>query len=135
MKNHWIIIRIVLALVAIFALGIWVGRVTAPEMNAPPFELSIEQDDSADEMALKQAFVRVMARYRAELELTNEQVRILRPEFVVVSRRMQVLPKVSKARLAVLEDFHEELRKHLSEEQKEKLDGITETAESRTRTE
>lgn len=135
MKNQWIIIRIVLALVAIFAIGIWVGRVTAPEFAMQPLEVTIDEADEADQVVLKRVVLRAMTKYRTDLDLTNEQVRILRPEFVATSRRMQVLPRTAKARLPVLEDFHAKIAEHLTEEQKVKLAEIMKKAEQRERSE
>jgi len=42
MKNTWIILRIVLSLVAIFALGIWIGRTTAPDIVLSPTDSALE---------------------------------------------------------------------------------------------
>lgn len=134
MKNHWIIIRIVLSLVVIFVLGIWVGRMTSSHVSVEPLQISIEKGDSKEEVEIKKTTLRSLTKYRTHLRLTKDQVRTLRPEFSKVTRRMYFLPKLSKARLAVLEEFHEELQKHLSEEQREKLKELMKQAIAKDRT-
>lgn len=130
MTTPWIIIRIVLALAAIFSIGMWVGRITAPQMGE---EVVIPEVEAMDEQTLRYATQRAMRRYRTELELTQEQMKTIRPMFVTVSRRMAMLPPNSKARLAVIEDFHDEIAPHLSDEQKANLKTILEGATSRER--
>ncbi len=130
MKTPWIVIRIGLALVAIFAIGMWVGRVTAPQVDE---ELVIPKEATMDEETLRYATQRAIRRYRNELDLSQEQMKTIRPMFLTVSRRMAMLPSHSKARLAVIEDFHDEISPHLSEEQKAKLTKIFEGAEARDR--
>jgi len=131
MKPQWIVIRIILALVAIFAIGVWVGRVTAPQI--PDEEVEIAEGATADEKALKHVTQRAMRRYRVELDLSDEQMKIIRPMILNVSRRIAILPRLSKARLAVIEDFHDEIRPHLTEEQKAKAQKILEGAIARER--
>jgi len=74
-----------------------------------------------------------MERYQKELELSNEQMDLLRHAFENVTLRMIVLPKTSRARMAVVEDFHDEIAPHLTPAQQEKAWGILETMESRKR--
>ena len=131
MKNKWIVIRILLALGAIFAIGMWVGRETAPQVEDE--ELVITEGATMDEETLRYATQRATRRYRNELELTQEQMKIIRPMVLNVSRRIAMLPPKSKARLAVIEDFHDEIRPHLTEEQKEKATKILEGAIVRER--
>ena len=131
MKTPWIVIRIILSLGAIFAIGMWVGRVTAPQVEEE--ELAITDGPVMDEEALRYATQRATRRYRNELELTQEQMKIIRPMVLNVSRRIAMLPSHSKARLAVIEDFHDGMRPHLTEEQKAKATKILEGAIARER--
>lgn len=133
MKNTWIILRIVLSLVAIFALGIWVGRITAPETMRSSLESDLEAEADHSPRGAGRVTRKAMERYQKDLGLSAEQMDRLRPAFENVTLRMVVLPKGSKARMAVVEDFHEEIAPHLTPEQREKAEGILEVMASRKR--
>jgi len=131
MKNTWIILRIVLSLVAIFALGIWIGRTTAPDIVLSPTDSALESEADLSTKGSGRVTRRAMERYQKELELSNEQMDLLRPAFENVTLRMIVLPKTSRARMAVVEDFHDEIAPHLTPEQQKKAGGILEVMASR----
>ncbi len=120
MKVDWAVLRICLALIAIFAMGVLVGRLTdTPEAEA------VTLDGGAK---LDRVSRRVFRRYQELLEFTDEQRLTLQERFVAVSLRMRILPRRSRARLVVLEDFHQEIAPFLTEVQREKADAILEDA-------
>ena len=124
MKLDWAIIRIALALAAIFTLGIVVGRLTTSSESVEPPSRFVDVERASN---------RVMKRYHDTIGFTDEQLTDLRDQFRTVSRRMEILPKRSRARLAALEDFHEELATHLTEEQKKRADEILAFARAQER--
>lgn len=128
MKDYWIIIRVVLALIAIFAMGVWVGRTSMPLSEKGEVGTAISKRDDLPRMGK-----RVMTRYHEKLQFSDEQLETVRLMFVAVTRRMEILPKSSLARLAVLEDFHEELAQILTEEQRIVADQILEESRATER--
>ena len=126
MRIPWPILRVSLAIVAIFALGVVAGRLSEgpPEKPDPPSPTVVE---------ITRAGQRVMARYREELKLTEEQMTTLAPMFARVSQRMAVLLPRSRARLAVLEDFHEEIDPILTKAQRPIANEILEQSRSAER--
>jgi len=134
MKTHWIVIRIVFVLFAIFALGVWVGRMTAPQENDAELVIADGINKQVSPARLDKVTRRALRRYTRELELTRDQVAKLRPLFYQVSKRMEILPKHSKARLAVIEDFHEQIVPYLTDEQKVAAVLILKKARERERT-
>ena len=127
MKTSGIIVQIVLALFAIFAFGVWVGRTTVTQKGGE-FVLAPLAGESVSEKQVRNVTLRQIQKYQEALGLTREEVKALQPEFEAVSRRMLVLPKQSQARWLVLTEFHEELKAHLTEDQKKKADLILEKA-------
>jgi hypothetical protein len=134
MKTTWIIARIALALIAIFALGIWVGRTTAPApAGGEEIVLSPLPSESHSESELRALTVRQMKRYQQALGLSREEMKKLYPEFEALSRQIITLPKLSKARLLLIEEFHQRLNENLTEEQKVKATEILDQAREQER--
>lgn len=131
MKDTWIILRIVLSLASIFALGIWVGRTTAPELVMPPSVPAVEFEADSSPQKLNRYTRRAMERYQQDLGLSPEQMNLLRPAFENATLQMVVLPKASRARREVIEDFHENMKPHLTPAQQKKAGEILEMMESR----
>jgi hypothetical protein len=135
MKKQWIILRTACAIFIIFALGVWVGKQLGPSEETLTQE-DIEELSPTSEVALreiKKSFHRAMQKYNAVLKLTTEQQKELRPLFVSATKRMALLDKNSKARLAVVEDFHAEIAKYLTDEQKVAADQILKEARTNPR--
>ncbi len=128
-RQTWLVVRIVVALMAIFVMGIWVGRMTAPkevevvevvpEKGGDPTER--KRGTQADRVSVK-----VVQRYRAALDLTDAQLEELRPVFIRSGRDMAKYPAKSEGRFKMLLKFHEAIKPSLTEEQKGKLAGILE---------
>jgi len=123
MKTTWLVSRIALVLIAIFVLGIWVGRLTAPQSTSE-VAVVLPESEGASERQIQRVTKRAMRRYRRDLGLSQEQMSELKPLFIEVSHRMEMLPVRSKARLAVLEEFHGQIEDYLTPEQKRLADKI-----------
>lgn len=133
MNSTWLMVRIGLALAAIFSLGIWVGRMTAPPASGPVmmFPASSGAGGEAAPRAQRMSISKVMEKYRSTLGLTDEQLETLRPSFEESGRKMLREPRRSAARLALIEQFHDEIRPLLTEDQQAKADGMLEEARRR----
>ncbi|MGI9243205.1 MAG: hypothetical protein ACR2RV_20575 [Verrucomicrobiales bacterium] len=126
MKNTWIVARIVCALVAIFSLGIWVGRLTAPEaevvrLNARGNEIVVEENGRERGTRADKVTQQVVRRYRAELNLNKAQMEEIRPLFMATGKEMVRFPPNSKERIDILLRFHQQIEPTLDEEQRAKL--------------
>ncbi|MEP4078007.1 hypothetical protein [Haloferula sp.] len=128
-RQTWLVVRIVVALMAIFVMGMWVGRMTAPK-DVEIVEVVAEGGgDNAERQRGTygdRVSMRVVPRYREALDLTEEQLEELRPAFIQAGRDMARYPAKSEGRFKTLLKFHETIRPALSDEQKEKLEGILE---------
>lgn len=126
-----------LCLVAIFGMGVWIGRL----LPASPVNVTVDVSDEievnvttpADDRIVTRATRRAFRRYNARLNFTQDQQEAVRSLFEAVGLQMAVLPKRSKARLEVLREFHKEIRPFLSEDQQEELDNIRNEVETRPR--
>ena len=132
MKNHWIIVRIVTALIAIFALGIWVGRLTAPSsevvrLNPQGKEVTTDENGRQRGTPADRVTLQVVKRYRARLNLTKDQLEELRPLFMETGKKMVRFPVRSQERIEILEGFHDQIAPFLSEEQREILKDLPAT--------
>ena len=126
MKNTWVTVRIVCALVVIFSMGIWVGRLTAPEskvvrLNAQGKEIVVEENGRERGTRADKVTVQVVKRYKAELDLSREQLEEMRPLFMEAGKKMVVHPAYSDERIQILTEFHKQIESLLNEEQKKKL--------------
>lgn len=126
MKNTWVIIRIVCALAVIFSLGIWVGRMTAPEgkivrLNAQGKEIVMKENGRERGTRADKVTVLVVKRYKAELELTREQLEEMRPLFMAAGKEMVNYPAYSEERIEILRRFHKQIEPMLDEDQRAKL--------------
>ena len=128
MKQSWMIVRIVCALVVIFAMGVWVGRLTAPtpqgaslpekESDAPEREWgSPEQRKRTVDMVSK----RVIPHYQGSLQLSDEEVEELRPFFLHAGRQMwRSMPRTPRPGCGAVLGFHKRIAPFLDEEQKKR---------------
>ena len=139
MKQTWLIGRIVCALVVIFAMGIWVGRMTGPSQKGettPPPEASDVPDrewGSPEQRARTVDMVtkRVIPHYRNELTLSDEQLEELRPFFMHAGRQMAKHPPNTELRMWAVLQFHKRIKPLLDEQQQVRLEKIGEDVRQR----
>lgn len=108
----------------VFVCGFLSGRLTAP--SSILIEASPVVDSEPNELG--NVNQRVINRYTEDLELSREQLRILRPMFETTGKRMLRNPKNSEARLHELERFHAEINPHLTDMQQVKAREMLENA-------
>lgn len=138
MKPTWMIARIVCALVVIFALGIWVGRLTAPreKVAAPPETPAGGMDREWGSPAERQRTIdmvtkRVIPHYQSTLQMSDELVEELRPFFMHAGRQMAKHPPNTEGRMWAVLGFHKRIRPFLDEDQNKALTELGEDVRKR----
>ena len=125
MSHTWVIVRIGLALAAIFSLGVWAGRMTAPS----PIE--VDHPAGPGDVPRSPQLRKVVDRYRQEVGLSEVQLEAMREGFLENDRKMRKLPRNSAERLEVIEQFHRDIAPLLTEEQQRRADALLEEARVR----
>ncbi len=152
LRQTWLVARIVLVLLGIFACGVWVGRLTAPQPQpawshgkpqqapgpapaqrpplppgpgAPPAGEGYPPPPPGAGTQNNVAYI--VEKYRAELSLTDEQVDALLPAFERSHRLLTAVMEPAK-RLEIIAAFHAEISPRLTDEQRQKADAMIEDA-------
>lgn len=125
MNHPWMVVRIGLVLAAIFSLGVWVGRMTAP-VPVASFDAPSDTDSASSPHMRK-----VVGRYRHEVGLSEQQLESMREHFLEADREMRGLARDSPERVKVIERFHREIAPILNEEQQRRADALLEDARER----
>jgi hypothetical protein len=122
-QHYWIIARVALTLIAIFACGVWVGRMTAmPGEIRTPKPSDTRVAPAGQPIPASPMLRKVMERYRDELELTDEQFETIVPIFLDTNEQVRGNPRRSMGRLEGIERFHREIASILTPSQQEVAD-------------
>ena len=132
-QTAWPVIRIVLALLGIFACGVWVGRMTArpplpprPSMSAgamPP------GGGPRTDRPFRAEVQHVLELYRFRLNLTPAQMEKIAPLLERTTAEMRGLPPRAPERHQRIARFHEEIADLLTPEQQEQARRLLEEAQ------
>ncbi|MFN3407728.1 MAG: hypothetical protein ACK45B_01930 [Limisphaerales bacterium] len=132
-QTAWPVIRVVLALLGIFAGGVWVGRMTAPPPMPFRPPLSVAPSPTGGRPQTDQPFRAEMQHllelYRFRLNLTPAQVEKIVPLLERATAEMRRWPPRSPERHQRIARFHEEIAELLTAEQREQARRLIEEAE------
>lgn len=128
----WSVIRVVLALLGIFACGVWVGRMTArppmPPRPLPPAAAAPTGGPQTDQ-PFRSEMQHLLELYRFRLNLAPAQVEKIAPLLERATAEMRGWPPRSPERHQRIARFHEEIADLLTPEQREQARRLLEEAQ------
>lgn len=133
LRHTWLMARIVLVMVGIFACGVWVGRMTAPfpllerrpPLPFPPGPIAGQPPPPPPGVG---GVRHLLELYRARLELTEEPWTQIRPLLEQATEETRGLPPRAPERFARIERLHEQMAGYLTPEQQKRAQQLLEEA-------
>lgn len=133
-QTAWPVIRIVLALLGIFACGVWVGRMTArpPMPLRPPLPAAVAPAGGGPQtdQPFRAEMQHLLELYRFRLNLTPAQVEKIAPLLERATAEMRGWLPHSPERHQRIARFHEEIADLLTPEQREQARRLLQEAQS-----
>ncbi len=109
-----------LSVVVIFCAGLWVGKATTPEgLSIEEVREYARQETSENGRGRRMQRLEALAKYTRLLGLSESQRRELHPLFADTKLKLGPLSAGNRERLVIITEFHEELEKSLTADQKE----------------
>jgi hypothetical protein len=108
-----------LSVVVIFCAGLWVGKATTPEGLSIEEVREYARQESGGGKGKKLPRLEALAKYTRLLGLSESQRRELHPLFADTKLKLGPLSAGNRERLIIITEFHEELEKSLTADQKE----------------
>lgn len=132
-QTAWPVIRVVLALLGIFACGVWVGRITArpPMPPRPPLPAAVAPAGGGPQtdQPFRAEMQHLLELYRLRLNLTPAQAEKIAPPLERATAEMRGWPPRSPERHQRIARFHEEIADLLTPEQREQARRLLEEAQ------